>query len=95
MSRQEAWQAGPRVTLASGVTWEDARAHEPGRHPPAQLAAGRIQATAARQAGTGGQVFPNQQIDAINRLEQRDLRRFDVDFDLPDPFTPDFRRPST
>ena len=42
---------------------------------------------------TGGQVFPNRQIDEIRRQEQRDLRRFDVDFDLPDHFTPEFPPP--
>jgi cytochrome c peroxidase len=42
---------------------------------------------------TGGQVFPKVEIDEINRQEHRDLRRFDVDFDLPDRFTPEFPPP--
>jgi cytochrome c peroxidase len=42
---------------------------------------------------TGGQVFPTRQIDEIARQEQRNLRRFDVDFDLPDHFTPEFPPP--
>src|SRR5205085_2974532 len=42
---------------------------------------------------TGGQVFPNNEIDEIQRQEQRNLRRFDVDFDLPDRFTPEFPPP--
>jgi cytochrome c peroxidase len=42
---------------------------------------------------TGGQVFPNQQIDEIGRQELRNIRRFDVDFDLPDRFTPEFPPP--
>ena len=42
---------------------------------------------------TGGQVFPNRQIDEIRAQESRDLRRFDVDFDLPDRFTPEFPPP--
>ncbi|MBV8458093.1 MAG: hypothetical protein JO122_15920 [Acetobacteraceae bacterium] len=44
---------------------------------------------------TGGQVFPNIEIDEIHRQEGRDLRRFDVDFDIPDRFTRNFRRRST
>ena len=36
---------------------------------------------------TGGQVFPKNQMDAIQELERRDLSRLDVDFDLPDHFT--------
>jgi cytochrome c peroxidase len=42
---------------------------------------------------TGGQVFPQEQIDAIGRAEDRNLKRFDVDFDLPDHFTPEFPAP--
>jgi hypothetical protein len=33
---------------------------------------------------TGGQVFPTNQIATIQNEEARNLRRFDVDFDLPD-----------
>lgn len=39
---------------------------------------------------TGGQVFPEEEIREIGRQEGRDLRRFDVDFDLPD-LTPESR----
>jgi cytochrome c peroxidase len=42
---------------------------------------------------TGGQVFPNVEIDEIHHQENRDLRRFDVDFDIPDRFTPEFPAP--
>jgi cytochrome c peroxidase len=42
---------------------------------------------------TGGQVLPNNQIDEIRTQEGRNLRRFDVDFDLPDIFTPEFPPP--
>lgn len=41
----------------------------------------------------GGQVFPRAQIDIIQREENRDLNRFDVEFDLPDLFTPEFPPP--
>ncbi|HBL45664.1 MAG TPA: cytochrome B6, partial [Planctomycetaceae bacterium] len=41
----------------------------------------------------GGQVFPKNQIDAIQKLENRDLSRFDIDFDLPDHLTPEFPPP--
>ena len=42
---------------------------------------------------TGGQVFPERQIEEIASQEARDLRRFDVDFDLPDHLTPEFPPP--
>ena len=35
-------------------------------------------------------VFPKQQIDEIKKQEGRDLTRFDLDFDLPDHFLPEF-----
>ena len=37
--------------------------------------------------------FPNKQIDEIRDQEARNLRRFDVDFDLPDHLTPEFPPP--
>jgi cytochrome c peroxidase len=42
---------------------------------------------------TGGQVFLQEQIDAIGRAEDRNLKRFDVDFDLPGHLTPEFPAP--
>jgi cytochrome c peroxidase len=39
---------------------------------------------------TGGMVFPQRQIDEIDMHEHRVLKRFDVDFDLPDHLTPEF-----
>jgi len=35
-------------------------------------------------------VFPKFHIDEIKRQEGRDLTRFDLDFDLPDQFLPEF-----
>ena len=41
----------------------------------------------------GGMVFPKFAIDEIKRQEQRDLTRFDLDFDIPDHFLPPFPAP--
>ena len=38
----------------------------------------------------GGMVFPQFVIDEIKKQEGRDLTRFDLDFDLPDRFLPEF-----
>jgi cytochrome c peroxidase len=35
-------------------------------------------------------LFPHLEIDEVKRLEARDLSRFDLDFDLPDLFLPEF-----
>jgi len=56
------------------------------------LPAGFLPLPHVKQA-TGGQVFPDEQINEIQKQEQRNLRRFDVDFDLPDQFTPEFPAP--
>jgi cytochrome c peroxidase len=42
---------------------------------------------------TGGQVFPENQIEEIMRLEKRNLERFDIKFDYPDHLTPEFPPP--
>ena len=38
----------------------------------------------------GGMVFPKMVIDEIKKQEDRDLTRFDLDFDLPEHFLPEF-----
>jgi len=42
---------------------------------------------------TSSQVFGNVEIDEIRTQEGRNLRRFDIDFDLPDTLTPEFPPP--
>jgi cytochrome c peroxidase len=86
-------QAGVRVRLPEGVTWDSLAAMSPddirdhGLLPPGFLPLPHV-----KQA-TGGQVFPERQIQEIRRQEARDLRRFDVNFDLPDHLTPEFPPP--
>src|SRR5213079_828982 len=41
----------------------------------------------------GGMVFPKFEIEELKKQEQRDLTRFDLDFDLPDRFLPEFPAP--
>jgi len=90
MSRGKAVQDGVRVKLPAGLTWAQL----------AQLTPEEIKSRDAFPAGflplphvkhpEGGMVFPTFHIDEIKRQEQRDLTRFDVDFDLPDHFLPEF-----
>jgi cytochrome c peroxidase len=86
-------QAGVRVKLASGVTWD--RLSSLSSQQVRQqnlLPAGFLPLPHVKQA-TGGQVFPDEQIDEIAHQESRSLRRFDVDSDLPVRFTPEFPAP--
>lgn len=86
-------QGGVRVKLPAGVTWaslantsaDDIRAKN-------LLPAGFQPLPHVKQA-SGGQVFPDEQIKEIQRQEQRNLKRFDVDFDLPAHLTPEFPPP--
>src|SRR3954464_9723955 len=86
-------QGGVRIKLPAGATWESLAATSPDEiRQRGLLPAGFMPLPHVKQA-TGGQVFPNNQIDEIGRQEARNLRRFDVDLDLPDRFTPEFPPP--
>jgi cytochrome c peroxidase len=86
-------QGGVRVKLPEGMTWESLAEMSPQEvRQRGALPAGFMPLPHVKQA-TGGQVFPKNQIDQIREQEARDLQRFDVDFDLPDRFTPEFPPP--
>ena len=86
-------QGGVRVKLPAGVTWDGLGAMSPDEiRQRNAFPAGFLPLPHVKQA-TGGQVFPNRQIDEICTQEARNLRRFDVDFDLPDHLTPEFPPP--
>jgi cytochrome c peroxidase len=86
-------QGGVRVMLPAGSSWDSLAAMSPGEiRQQGLFPAGFLPLPHVKQA-TGGQVLPNNHIDEILRQEQRNLRRFDVDFDLPDRFTPEFPPP--
>ena len=91
--QRKAVQQGVRVKLPEGQTWDGL-----GRMTPDDIRANNLMPHGFRplphtKHATGGQVFPQEQIDAIQNLEQRDLKRFDVDFDLPQHLTPEFPPP--
>jgi cytochrome c peroxidase len=87
---RKAVQDGVRVKLPEGQTWGGLADLTPSEIRDRNLLpAGFMPLPHVKQA-SGGQVFPELQIDAIANLEQRDLRRFDVDFDLPEHLTPEF-----
>ena len=93
MSRGKPVQGGVRVKLPTGVTWDAL----------AKASADEIQQRGAFPQGfmplphpnhpEGGMVFPKFLIDETRRQTGRDLTRFDLDFDLPDRFLPEFPSP--
>ncbi|MCM5681285.1 hypothetical protein M8A51_17300 [Schlegelella sp. S2-27] len=86
-------QGGVRVKLPAGATWESLSQMSPREIKEKGLLPQGFQPLPHVKQASGGQVFPQLQIDEIDRQEQRDLRRFDVDFDLPDHLTPEFPAP--
>jgi cytochrome c peroxidase len=90
---RKAVQDGVRVKLPDGVTWNGLAAMRPAEiRERGLLPQGFLPLPHVKQA-TGGQVFPDPQIDRIGQDEARNLRRFDVDFDLPLHLTPEFPPP--
>src|SRR3954471_6335074 len=86
-------QGGVRVKLPAGVTWDDLAAMTPEQIRERNLfPSGFLPLPHVKQA-TGGQAFPNTEINEIRNQEARNLQRFDVDFDLPDHLTPEFPPP--
>jgi len=90
---RKAVQEGVRVKLPEGMSWEKLGQMKPEEiKSKGLLPEGFLPLPHVKQA-TGGQVFPQLQIDVIQQDEKRDLKRFDVEFDLPDHLTPEFPPP--
>jgi cytochrome c peroxidase len=83
MSRGKPRPMGPTARLPQGQTWEGL-----GKMSADDLRAGNLfpyPALPHPKQVAGGQVFPEAQLKQFPRL-----RRFDVDFDLPEEFIPEF-----
>jgi cytochrome c peroxidase len=90
---RKAVQSGVRVKLKSGTSWDDLANFTPDEIRNRDLLPAGFRPLPHVKQLTGGQVFPQAEIDSISKAEQRDLKRFDVDFDLPDHLTPEFPAP--
>ncbi len=93
MSRGKPVQAGVRVRLPDGVTWQQLGAMSPEQIRARNLFPAGFLPLPHPNHPEGGMVFPQFHIDAIQQAEQRDLSRFDLDFDLPDHFLPEHPSP--
>ncbi len=90
MSRGKPVQEGVRARLPEGVTWENLAAMSPEEIREKNLFPKGFLPLPHPKHSEGGMVFPKFHIDEIKKQEARDLTRFDVDFDLPDRFLPEF-----
>jgi cytochrome c peroxidase len=91
MSGGKPVQAGIRVQLPADVkSWEDLARLSPDDIRTKKLWPQGFLPLPHPNHPEGGMVFPKSQIDEIKKQEERDLTRFDLDFDLPEHFLPDF-----
>lgn len=93
MFRGKALQDGVRVKLPAGVTWEQLSNMTPEEIKAKNLFPAGFYPLPHPNHPEGGMLFPQKTIDEINKQEQRDLTRFDLAFDLPDHFMPEFPPP--
>ena len=90
MSRGKPVQAGVRVKLPAGVTWDDLAAMTPEEIRTKGLWPAGFYPLPHPNQDEGGMLFPQTQIDEVQTQTGRDLIRFDLDFVMPDHFLPEF-----
>ena len=93
MSRGKAVQEGVRIKLPKGMTWEALAAMSPEEIREKDLFPAGFFPLPFPNHPEGGMLFPKFQVEEIKKQEGRDLTRFDLDFDLPDHFLPEFPAP--
>src|SRR5450830_217682 len=93
MSRGKPVQEGVRVKLPAGMTWEQLANMSPEEVKSRQLWPAGFLPLPHPHHEAGGMVFPKFLIEETKRQTDRDLTRFDLDFDLPDHFLPEFPAP--
>ena len=90
MSRGKAVQDGVRVKLPAGMSWEKLATLSPEQIKEQQLWPGGFLPLPHPHHEAGGMIFPKFVIDETKKQTDRDLTRFDLDFDVPDHFLPEF-----
>src|SRR6202166_4464820 len=90
MDRTKPVQEGVRVKLPAGKTWEALANMSPEQIRDQNAFPKGFYPLPHPKHQEGGFVFPHFVIDALKQQDGRDLKRFDVDFDLPDHFLAEF-----
>lgn len=93
MSRGKSIQEGVRIKLPSGMTWEKLAALSPQEVKDRQLWPAGFLPLPHPHHEAGGMIFPKFLIEETKKQTDRDLTRFDLDFDLPDHLLPEFPAP--
>ena len=90
MSRGKPVQEGVRVKLPTGMTWDQLTALTPEEVRTKDLFPRGFLPLPHPNHPEGGMLFPQFHIDEVKKQNQRDLSRFDLSFDIPDAFLPEF-----
>src|SRR3989338_141352 len=93
LSRGKPVQGGVRVKLPEGMTWEKLAALSPEEIREKRLWPAGFLPLPHPHHEAGGMVFPKFLIEETKQQTERNLTRFDLDFDLPDHFLPEFPAP--
>lgn len=93
MTKGKAIQGGVRVKLPQGVTWDALAKMSPDEIRDKGLFPKGFLPLSHPNHPEGGMVFPKFHIDEVKKQEERDLTRFDLDFDIPEHFLPEFPPP--
>jgi len=93
LSRGKPIQDGVRVKLAKDQSWDKLADLSPDEIRDKNLFPAGFFPLPHPNHAEGGMTFPKFLIQEIKRQEGRDLTRFDLDFDLPDHFLPEFPAP--
>lgn len=90
MTRGKAIQGKVRVKLPKGMTWEKLAEMTPEEIKEKDLFPKGFLPLPHPNHPEGGMLFPQFHIDEVMKQTKRDLNRFDLEFDLPDHFLPEF-----
>ena len=93
MSGGKPLQDGVRVKLPSGMTWDKLATMSSDEIRSKDLFPKGFLPMPHPNQPEGGMVFPHFEIEEVKKQEGRDLTRFDLDYDIPDQFLPEFPAP--
>jgi cytochrome c peroxidase len=93
MSRGKAIQQGVRAKLTTGLEWAGLAQMSPEEIREEGLFPAGFMPLPHPKQPEGGMLFPESTIDEVLRQTGRNLTRFDLDFDLPELFLPEFPPP--
>ena len=93
MFRGKTVQEGVRAKLAAGTSWDSLNAMSPEEVQGKGLFPKGFMPLPHPNHPEGGMLFPKFHITEVKKQTDRDLTRFDLDFDLPDHLIPEFPPP--